>query len=402
MCEGETYLKLSFTQWLFGVCRFSAEGDFPERFLNLASRADLGLWNIRRSDGSVSACVIAARYKKLRPYARKCGLRLRVRWKEGLPFLLMPYRKRVGMVLGFAFFCVLLWFLSLFVWFIDMPEVSPEVAPKLEQAVYDCGLRTGVRRSQVSGEMIGQELMLAVDELSWAGVSVNGSHVVVDVRELERLAEKVDIAKPCNVVASEGGVVMSVVAEEGDAAVARGQTVAAGDLLLSGVVELADGSVRLVHARGEVTARVGYQLCAEVPFEQQTPERTGRVVTIRRVMLLGMELPLSASRKPEGLFERECSEWQLRAGKTAFPLSVRTEKWFEQKQSTRILTAEEAAEQAGEELDGMIEKLGAIEILSVSRNTEIDETCARVSANITAVVSIGRETPIFSEEKTDP
>ena len=388
-------MKLSFTQWLSGVCRFDADGDFPERFLNLAARADLGLWDIHRKNGKINAYIIASRYRLLRPMARKCGLRLRITEKHGLPFMLLPYRNRVGMPLGFLIFCGLIWFLSLFVWFIDMPVVSDEVQPKLEQAVYDCGLRQGVQRSSLDGARLGEELMQSVDELSWAGVSIIGSHVVVDVRELEKIAPPVDKSQPCNIVADESGVIVSVTAEDGEILVIREQTVARGDLLISGVVELSNGSIELVHSRGEVLARVDHQLTCEIPFAQRNIERTGRVVVLRRLMLLGIEVPLYGSKLPEGQFERESSEWYLTAGKEKLPLCVRTEYWYEQKPVNRIISAEEATALALADIEAQLDAIDCLEVLSFSQRIDEDDDCVRVSANVTTLEDIALDSAIL-------
>lgn len=387
--------RLSVFQWLWGTCQFSAQGDFPERFLNLAARADLGLWDIRRRDGQVTACILAGRYRRLLPLARRCGVRLKSTGKHGLPFRLLPYRRRAGMPLGFLIFCGLLWFLSLFVWTIELPQLSPEVQPKLEQALLDCGLKQGVQRSRISGKLIGSELMLNVDELSWAGVSVNGSRVVVDARELEPIAPPVDISRPCNIVAKTGGVVVTITSAAGDLVAQKEQTVAAGDLLISGVSELSDGSVQLVHAMGEVTARVGHHLETEVPFAQRATERSGRVITLRRAMALGVEIPLYYGKQPKGEFEREWEQWNWQVGKVQLPLSVRTERWYELRTVNRIIDEEEALRRAKEDIDNQLAALELTEVLSRSEDIAIDDKGVRITAEISGLDSIGVEEEIF-------
>ena len=39
-------LIVLFFRWLFGYYEFTIEGKFPERFLNLASRNGINLWNM--------------------------------------------------------------------------------------------------------------------------------------------------------------------------------------------------------------------------------------------------------------------------------------------------------------------------------------------------------------------
>ena len=105
--------KADFLTQARGFCEFRADGVFPERFLNLCSGAGMGLWQIERTKTGIKAHIIASRYKKLRPLAKKCSLRLHVEKKHGLPFTLIPYRKRSGFVLGLFLFCGIIVF-SLF------------------------------------------------------------------------------------------------------------------------------------------------------------------------------------------------------------------------------------------------------------------------------------------------
>lgn len=358
--------------YLRGSCCFSAEGNFPERFLNLCARADMGLWDIHRTENGLCAKIIASRYGKLRPIAKKCGVKLRVKNKYGLPFRLLPYRKRAGMPLGLILFAGLIWFLGQFIWFVDIPQVSPALQDKLEAAVYDAGIRPGMLRSRIDAKMISTELQLEINELSWAGISTLGSSISVDVREMEKMKKVIENTEPCNVIAAKDGVIISVNSSEGQNEVSVGQAVQKGDLLISGVMEHQDGAVSMVHAQGEVFAAAYYELCSEVNYMQHKKERTGKMITIRRVMLLGVEIPLYLGKMPSGDFERECSEWQLSVSNTDFPFIVRTEHWYELLPINREISATQAEAQAYADIEQQIKALDNIDI--ISRTEEIEHT----------------------------
>lgn len=385
--------------YLRGSCRFTASGIFPERFLNLAARSDLGLWDIRRSGEEISARIIAGRYRELLPLARKCGIRLHVREKHGLPFRLLPYRKRAGMPLGFIIFCGLLWLLAQFVWIVDIPQVSPELQQKLEKEIYDVGIRQGMLRSGIDAELMSVELQLNCRELSWAGISSSGSHVTVDVREMEKPIKQTDSDKPCNIVAAKDGVVISVTATDGQAVVEAGQAVAKGDLLISGVIEYSGGYVSMTHAQGTVEADTFYQLTSEVPYSIERRERTGRVVTIRRLMLLGFEIPLYVNREPEGSFEREHEEWTLTAGGSALPLTVRTERWYELRTVNRIITPEEAEAIARKDIEEQEKALGNIELTSRTESFERGSSGVKMVVSVTAKENIAQSELILFERE---
>ena len=85
-------------RFLFGYVRFESGGGFPERFLNLCAQAHFPLWEVTSRGGTMKAFTTVKCYKKFRSYARKAGVRLRVKERRGLPFLLRRYRKRIGIV----------------------------------------------------------------------------------------------------------------------------------------------------------------------------------------------------------------------------------------------------------------------------------------------------------------
>lgn len=376
-----------------GSCRFRAEGDFPERFLNLCARSDLGLRNIDREENGLSAVVAAGRYRRLLPIARRCGLRLRVLERSGLPFRLLPYRKRAGMPLGFAMFCGMLWFLSLFVWSVQLPELSPEVSAKVTEALDVMGVRVGSLRSELDGNRMSVELQLKVPDLTWAGISVYGSRVTVEAKEFRPVVSNPGEGQPRNLTASRDGVIIDVEPLRGSVEVEPGQAVIKGDLLVSGVVEHLDGSVQITDATARVWAATTRELSCSMPFRQLARERTGRVVTRHRVRLFGLELPLLLSADTDGLFEREYSHWQPKVGTIILPLEVSTERCYELEEREVDYSPEQAEQQALEELERRIRALGC-EVLERRVSTRRSETDVRVTLSLTVRENIAQPSKI--------
>ncbi len=370
--------------FLRGSCRFRATGDFPERFLNLCARSDMGLWDITRDEGGITARVIAGRYRRLLPCARRCGVRLRVMRRYGLPFRLTPYRKRPGMPLGFLMFCGTLYFLSLFIWSVKLPALSDDTGAKVAAALDDMGVSVGSLRSEVDGNRMSIELQLRVPELTWAGISTYGSSVTVEAKEYEPVAAAPVAGEPCNLVASRDGVILDIDYLRGEVEVQPGQPVVKGDLLVSGVVEHLDGSLQITEASCAVWARTTREMSCSMPFRQTVTRRTGRAITRHRVRLFGLELPLLAAIDTDGLYEREYSEKRLTAGRMDLPFEVRTERCYELEEIPVVYTAEQAEELALKELEQRVAALDCTGI--IDRKYQVSESEHGVTVSMTLTV----------------
>lgn len=343
--------------FLRGSCRFRATGRFPERFLNLCARSDMGLWDIDREDDSITASIIAGRYRRLLPLARRCGVQLSVLGRRGLPFRLLPYRRRPGMPLGFLMFCGILWFLSLFVWSVKLPVLSPDTLQKVETALEEMGVSTGSLRSELDGNRMSIELQLKVPDLTWAGISTYGSRVTVEAKEFEPAVGRPDDGQPRNLVAARDGIILETEPLRGSIEVERGQAVVRGDLLVSGVVEHLDGSVQITDATAKVWAQTTRELSCSMPLRQLERRRTGKLITRHRVRLFGLELPLLFSIDGDGIFEREYSDWQPTVGTVTLPFEVHTERCYELEERPVVYSPEEAERLALEELERRIEAI---------------------------------------------
>lgn len=91
-------MLMNIFRFIKGSVDFEGKGKFPERFLNLTVRSGINLWNARPVERGLRGSMTAADYRKIRPTARKAGVRLRVTKKRGLPFIAAKYRYRKGQI----------------------------------------------------------------------------------------------------------------------------------------------------------------------------------------------------------------------------------------------------------------------------------------------------------------
>lgn len=313
-------LIIELIRYLFGYINFRAYGGFADRFINLCTKDEIPLWNIRNINGNITASTTIEGYLNIRSAARKSGMRLRVTEKKGLLFFLKRNKLRTGLFLGFALSVLIIGVLSQFVWSVSLVGNITLDDDYILDTFEKYGVCVGSRISAVDTELAAQNAMSDIEKLSWASVNLKGSVMVIEVREKTDAPEIYDDKTPTNLVAGEDGVILSIDVLYGKEEVKPGSAVLKGDLLISGLISHPDGSESVIHADGYVKALVKKNETfsyTDFSLYSQTAEKVRS-----KLFFFGLQIPLGAS-VPEDFFTEHKSF--LQNDEMLLPLGIITE-----------------------------------------------------------------------------
>lgn len=248
-------LVLRFLRFIIGYVSFTARGGFPERFINLCRHNKIILWELKSRDGVISACVDRAGYKKIRPVARKSGMRVRISKKHGLPFFLARHSRRIGVLIGACLCVAVLTILSTRIWSIDVVGNVRVPAETVLSVFEDLGVRRGVAGSRINISATEIEALRRLPELSWLNINISGSAARIEVRETVESPELAEDGEPTDIVAARDGQIVILRPFNGTQEQKIGNPVLKGDLLISGIEENKDLTVSFCKASGYVVAR---------------------------------------------------------------------------------------------------------------------------------------------------
>ncbi|HHW07899.1 MAG TPA: sporulation protein YqfD [Clostridia bacterium] len=288
------------------------EGKAPEKFINLCMVKGIQLWDIvPLGKERFLAKVAVSQVKPLRAVARATKARFRIRQKAGVPFAMRKLRRYKAFLSGAVLFIALLYWLSSMIWFIDYssPEELQELDPQaVLDAAYELGLKPGVFKHSLDTKEIEKALQVRIPRLAWAGIEIQGTRAVIRIVEKKLpSSEMLDERRPGHLVAVKEGVISELLVIDGRPMVQVGDTVTAGQVLISGIVTpdyAADpqgtggGRPRLVRARGMVRARVWYEGRAEVPLVETGERYTGKEATTVKLAVLDREIILKGPAGP--------------------------------------------------------------------------------------------------------
>ncbi len=299
-------------RFIRGWLTLELSGEHPERLLDLALRQGLALREVQWLEpGRLLAQLDRDDLRQLTALARRCRVRVRVRRRQGLPFLLKDLRRRPLLPLAALLFLPLLAFLCSIVAEVSVtsPEpLDPREAVLVSQLAREAGVTAGRCRWTMDLEAAEKHILQGFPRLIYAEILRHGNRLEIAVVRRIDVAEEEKIRPPGDLVAACGGVIVDVLVQRGTACVSSGDRVQPGQVLISG-----DWNGDYVGAVGIVTARVfgaGYGEC----YQQQVKlVPTGRSRQQAALARPGGEPSLLLGRSRPFLLEQAaCSRQGLR------------------------------------------------------------------------------------------
>lgn len=393
---------ISWIRYLRGYVTLQAEGAFTERFLNLLIQHGFALWNIGKTGYTLSCCVFAADYKKLRRYAKKTHVRLHIISKHGAPFFARENYRRGGLLFGIVFFITFLSVMNSFVWNIEIVGNETVTDELILSVAQKNGLRTGIKSSSVDAESLERRMFIELDQLSWIAVNVEESTVTIHVKEAEPLPKMYpENDRPYNITAACDGVIRRIVCSVGKELVSEGMIVQKGDLIVSGVLGYTDGRWDWKHARADVYAETEYAIIIDIPLEQTVEKATGEHIIQTTLELFGRELPRFSMPYTETAYEFRKEE-PIRFLWFDLPIKRIIYDYMIYEYANVTYSEEQAKKLALDELElRRSAELGDAQILDSRLTGFVKNDVFHLKAEYTCIMNIAEEQSFLVSEKED-
>lgn len=273
------WLKQHYT----GYVRVRLTGRSPERFFNLCRSSKILLWNIAYEKEEYRFFLLLPDFYRIRPFARKAGVRVRIQEKLGLPFFLYRNRKRKLFAVGAASFFLLLFVLSHFIWNISFSGNLLFTDDMLTGQLREIGVCYGMPKRGVDCDRIEEELRSRCSRIVWVSAHVSGTRLQIRIRENET-ADGIPLREesPRNLVAETAGTVVSILVRAGKAVVQPGDEVEKGQILVEGMLPVTNDSGEVertlfVRADADIRLRTTKIYREWVPHFQTVRSYTGKM-----------------------------------------------------------------------------------------------------------------------------
>ena len=357
-----------------GSVLYTVTGAFPERFLNLCAQNAVAFWGLEwLDDHTLRLCFARKDAKKARTLAEKVMCEAKAARRAGVPFFLAKFRRRYAFLAGLALAVAAVCVLSRFILTIEVTGNRAVSTAVILSELNRQGVRVGAYGPSIDEKVVSQEALLRIPALSWMAVNLHGTRAEVIVREKVPKPDIVDRTVPSHVVSAATGIITHMEVLEGQPLFQEGDTVLAGEILISGVIDVpepqyadTDLGTRITHAMGNVWARTWRTLEARIPLEAQVKRYTGEEVTRYSLGILDRRLNFYGN---SGIsldkYDKITSSHSLTLpGGRVMPLVLRVERYRGYATEPVALDAEAARtlleERLLERLDGLVGEDGEV------------------------------------------
>jgi len=328
-----------------GYVVIEVTGFSVERFVNLAIHKGLYIWDVSYQGASVRMKVSIKGFKQLKECARKTNCRFKIKEKRGAPFTIYKFRKRKLFPLGIVAFIALLYYLSGFVWLVEVTGNERLESALILEFLEERGLSAGERRRGVDRQGLAREAGAHFQDISFINIGIRGTKATVSIAEALPREEIIDKSRPCDIIARGDGIITSVFVSRGTPKVREGDVVLKGDVLVSGTLVVGEGAEAVVvghtHSIAQVRAKQYYEMNFNISRTEIRKRFTGRTRAAFAVNILNKELNLLRYSNLYDNYDRITDRRQLGFGEN-YPLPIvlirHTYKEFEPYEVVRSLS----------------------------------------------------------------
>ncbi|MDE6420587.1 MAG: sporulation protein YqfD, partial [Lachnospiraceae bacterium] len=216
---------------------------------------------------------------------RKTGVKVSVKEKSGLPFLLKKINKRRVFVAGALLGVLFLVMMMRSIWAFEFEGTKRITDEQIVDYLESRGITIGTPIRELNYEELEQGLREQFPEITWASVSQRGTTLLIRIREreyteiLQRYDDRTDI------VADVDGVIVSMIVKEGVPYVQKGDVISAGDILVGGAVPIYDENSEIsgyhyYHAQADIVVETTQRYTDTLSLSYEKKVYTGKEALI--------------------------------------------------------------------------------------------------------------------------
>lgn len=397
----------SILNFLRGYCLIILHGANQERFLNLCVKKNILLWKVEKKKGEFTFYISGAGYRMLEEISKKTGCSYECVKKAGLPHLFYRYRKRKAFAAALLGCGIALYVLSLFVWKIEVVGSYSHSEEDILNYLKEKQICCGILSKKIDCEKLERKIREDYKDVAWVSCELKGTLFRVHIKEtLDPGAKEEEKDTPCHLTAQKDGVIESIVVRSGYAKVKKGDKVKAGDILISGIVDIVDDAgetteTLCVRASGDIYAKTQLAYQDKLPLLYYEKQYTGKEKKGYKLLFGNQLWNLSRNTMDYENYDEQTLQIPVKIGESFYlPFTLYEIKQKECIVKEKTYTKEEAVNVIKNRMNLFLEEYETkgVEILKNNVRIDCDKNECVARGTITLKERLGKEREITKNE----
>ena len=266
-----------------------AENGFRDLFINHCREQNINLYDIQISDGKMCFRINEKNLKTVNDIGMKAGMTITVIKAFSVKSFIKKYNARIGLPVGIACAILLFWFLSGFLWSIEISGLNTIDTEDFMLILENVNVRKGIRLRAVDCNEIEKYCESLSPKILQVTVNLIGCKLFIHVRERTQPQPTKEFMYG-NIIAGKSGRIVKINVFAGVPFVKAGDYVRKGDVLVGGIQPLSDGALRYAEAKADVIAETQTEIRV-VQNALITRERIERIHTRYALEIFGIKIP---------------------------------------------------------------------------------------------------------------
>ncbi len=271
-----------------------------EQILNVVHRNGVNFWKLKRFDEqSIKVKIYEKDLKTLQAICARYHAEYDVIHHKSIWLFYHKYQRRWGLLIGAVLTLTLFAILNCFIWDIKVSGCDEKTTEnEIIRQFNKLGLGFGKRRFGLDISAIENEFLLGNDDVFWVSVNMRFTTAYIELRERTgKEIEIYDLTTPCDIYAARDGQIISMITTSGTPLVKVGDSVCAGDKLVSREYVDRYGESIIVHSLATIYAKTYRTLEGRALLHENTHQPTGKSKSFYSLNLFNLKIPLYFNKK---------------------------------------------------------------------------------------------------------
>jgi len=238
-----------------GFIKVEAKGADPVHFLNLLTQERIPFWDLLWiDDTTIQYKIFRCDEKEVSQLAVSSLYELSKEEYPGIKKYPKALLCRPILFLGIIASVAIILYAQRYLLFYEVIGNETVSSTEIMRTIENVGVGFGEYGANIDPKLIKNHVLSVMPQLQWVTITQNGSAAKVVVRERPHIPEITDRKGYANIVASRAGMITELSVYEGQPLKKVGDFVDAGEMIVSGVVDL-ERIYTVVNAQAEVFAK---------------------------------------------------------------------------------------------------------------------------------------------------